>query len=98
MNSNIWIGIDFEQPDSKCLIYHEVKAKKLKGIPSFTWIQDAFGWKVAIDSDVFHPSEEIPLKIEIVLRIFLIEIFLKLFKANYVAFLVLAIAFLVLDL
>jgi hypothetical protein len=32
------------------------------------------------------------------LRIFLIEIFLKLFKAYYVAFLVLAIAFLVLDL
>ena len=86
VQSYVRICIHFNEPDAKILIDHEVKAKELEAIAPFGWIHRLLGTEIAIKSQILHSAQEVSVEVEAVLAKFIVEVLLKLFEAQDVAF------------
>ena len=84
---HLWIRVDLDEPDSKVLVDHEIEAKEFEGVLPLARVERVAARHVAVDGDVLHSRNKVSLDLQIVLRILLVEILLKLLKTNNVAFL-----------
>jgi hypothetical protein len=92
------ISIDFNEPDAEVLIDHEIEAEEFERVLSFARVQSRPAGHVTVNGDVFHARDEVPLDLEVVLRVLLVKILLKLIKADNIAFLMHTVCVFVLDL
>ena len=98
MNANVRVEIDLDQPDSKVLIYHEIKAQQFEAIAAPSRIYSLMGGHITVIGEVFHPLEEVALEVEPMLWPFLAEVFFELVERDVVALLMLTVIALVLHL
>ena len=96
VNSDIWIGIDFNEPNSEVFVDHEIKTEKFKWISPFVWVQNILGRHIAIDSNIFHSLTEVFIKIQIVLRKLFLNVSFKSFETQHISFFMLTVSFFVL--
>lgn len=95
---NLRVGVDLDEPDAEVFIDHKVEPEELKRVLSLARIKLITARHVTINSNVLHPGHEVLLYLQIILRILLIQVLLKLVETDNIALFVHAVGIFVFNL